>query len=454
MSSVRAVVPHGVGGQIARMVRWPTPRGGSASAIVVAARRARPLLGYWVTLSVGWRLAPLTLTFALVVAVRGRGRPWAGDWVWGLTFAGEHVLFTSAAVAAVAAYDAGSAFAGPAAAAWDSVSRRGSDVVRIWLGSLAPFLLVHLFTVLVVVALLFSDGAAYGQTLAPLAQQISILALSGAIGVVGGVVGGARLGAFAATVATLYVVYIRGYMNRGIVPAQLDLPDLMLGQKLSEPLVAVQVVGAGLWIALLLGVAATSRWRGTGGRRPRTIALVLSAVVIVALGPAAQQITAGWVARPTTDVPRICSTQQAVTACLYQGHDGQLGTVLAILGPAHATAVHYGVGDLVPTQVVEVHQGTERTGGFGEIFFGAGDTSRRISHRNLLDAVVPGKQCPALITDLPVAAAFDHRAALVRQTMDDLAKGSPPARWHLPPNQLRTFITNARHCDVGAAVAR
>jgi hypothetical protein len=282
-----------------------------------------------------------------------------------------------------------------------------------------------------------------------------VLALGSAIGVLAGVIGGARLGAFMATVIALYVVYVRGYTHDEVAPARLVLATVpLIGEKQSEPLVAVQVAGAVCWTVVLLVLAATSRWSAGERRRPRTLLTVAGVGVLLGVGAAASGVTDGWRDPVPTSVARVCATQQQVVACLYRGHDRHLPGVLAVLQPAHATAVRYGVGDLVPTRVVEVRYGLGSTGGFGALWFDGNDTSLSVTHRTVLEALVPGELCSVLATDPPELTPFLELSGRVRQTMDDLAEGLPPEQWHLPPDQLRTFVENARRCDLPAAVGR
>ncbi|MGN6610240.1 MAG: hypothetical protein ACTHLJ_00550 [Angustibacter sp.] len=416
--------------------------------------RLRGLAGYGVHSSIAWPLVPAAVAWLVFADFATRGRAWAGDWVMAMTWIGGPLIFVAVAVAGVAAYDAGRWQTGAGASAVDSFPGRAREVLRLWASATVPFVLAHLLCLVLVMAALILDGAPYGQVVAPVAQQLAVIGFAAALGVLVGAVLGPRLGAFAAIVLAAYLVYWRGYVARYDEPPTriISATSTLVGYKLSEPLVAVQVLAATLWVVGMLMLVVFSRPDAQSQRRPAPVAAVAVVALLVGAGGVTPRLTAGWVDPVPTAVPRRC-TGSDVRVCLYAGHDGQLRRVEAIASRIHAAAQRQGLGDLFPTRVVEQRV----TGGAaGQLWFVPDDLGHDVSESTVVDAMLPGQACPQLSADVLTdeAGAFVGAVWAAEQTVTAMAAGRPVADWHMQPQQLRRFVQGARTCDLRAAVGQ
>lgn len=420
--------------------RWPDGRGGA-------------LGGYCVNASIGWPLAAPALVWSLVVDFASRGRSWAGDWVMAMTWAGSPLVFVAVVAAGVAAYDAGQSQTGERAGVVDSYPGRAREVLRVWVGASAPFALVHLLSVALVVMALVADGAPRGQVVAPLAQQLVVLAFATALGMVVGVVCGPRLGAFVALVLAAYLVYWRGYVSLDDTPPTRIIVATtgLVGYKLSEPLVAIQVAGALVWVIAALVLVVFSLPDQQGQRRPRVAAIMVTVAVVGATGWLTPRVTKGWVDPVPTAVSRRC-TGGPVEVCLYVGHDRERAQVTLFAARVRATAAREGLADLFPTRILERRPSGPAA---GQLWLLPDDLGRaRVAPDTLAMAMLPGQNCPQLQTDWLTAAAdaFIGTMPAARQTVKNLAEGRPASQWPMTPQRLRTYVEGARTCDLQAAV--
>lgn len=414
--------------------------------------RLRPITGYCVHSSMAWPLVPVAAVWSLYVDFALRGRPWAGDWVMAMTWAGLPLVFVVVAVAGVAASDAGHSQTGARASVVDTSAGRAREVLRVWVSATAPFVLVHLVCAGLVMAALLADGAPRGQVAAPLAQQLVVLAFAGALGVVVGAVCGPRLGAFIALLLAAYLVYWRGYVGRDDSPPTriISATAELVGYKLSEPLVAVQVAAATVWVVGMLILVVFSRLDAQGQRRPVPLVTTLVVLLLAGIGWLTPRITAGWMDPVPTAVPRHCSGAD-VRVCMYAGHDGQLRRVLTYAQRIHAAAEREGLADLFPTRLVERRVvGPEA----GQLSLVPDDLGHEIGESTIVAAMLPGQACPQLSTDTltPDADAFVGASAAAQQTVAALATGRPVSQWPMAPEQLRRFVQGARTCDLHEAV--
>ena len=200
------------------------------------------LFRYTVRSSVSWYAFPAVLTCSVLIAVGLRTRPWTGDWAYGLGWSSLAVLFTSIVLAAVAAFDTGSALTGARAAAWGTHPRAGRDVLRLWWGSLMPFAAAQAITIAVVIAVLVAtDHVSAGSWASPV-QQAAALGVSAALGCLCGALLGPRTGSFTALVVASYLTYGLGYVgDRVVPPTHVDITaHHMLGLQLNPGRVAAQ----------------------------------------------------------------------------------------------------------------------------------------------------------------------------------------------------------------------
>ncbi len=318
--------------------------------------------------------------------------------------------------------------------------------------STVPFLLVQLLCVLLVTAALIADGAARGQVVAPLAQQLVVVAFAGALGVLTGAVCGPRLGGFVTLLLAAYLIYWRGYVGRYDAPSTriISATSGLIGYKLSEPLVGVQVVAATVWVIGMLMLTVLSRPDSQGQRRPVPVVVVVVVALLAGTGWATPRVTRGWVDPVPTAVPRHC-TGSDVQVCLYAGHDGQLRRVEGLVTRIHAVAARHGVEDLFPSRVVE----RRVTGAAaGQLSFLPDDLGHDVSESTVVAAMLPGQACPQLSADQPTpdADAFVGASAAAQQTVAALAADRPVAEWPMSPQRLRRFVEGARRCDLRAAV--
>lgn len=432
-----------------RWRRWPAHRWLDG--------RVGALAGYCENASIGWRLAPLALLWSLFVDFGSRGRPWAGDWVMAVTWAGLPLVFVAVVAAGVAAYDAGQSQTGERAGVVDSYPGRAREVLRVWVSATAPFVLVHLLTVASVMVALVADGAPRGQLVAPLAQQLAVLGLATALGTLVGVVCGPRLGAFVALVLAAFLVYWRGYVVMSEAPPTkiTAATTELVGFKLSEPLVAVQVVAAAVWVVAALALVVFSVPDPQGQRRPRAAAIVLAVSVVGATGWLTPQVTKGWIDPVPTAVPRRCTGAQ-VQVCLYVGHDRERAQVASFAARVRATAARQGLADLFPTRIIERRPSGPAA---GQLWLLPDDLSRaRVADDTLASVMLPGQYCAQLAGDpitgalTTTAGAFIGMSVSAQQTVKNLAEGRSSSQWPMSPQRLRDYVEGARTCDLRAAV--
>jgi hypothetical protein len=412
-----------------------------------------------VSRSVGWFVLPLTLVASLLLTQVVGGRAWVGDWAYGLGWSSVPVIFMSMLLAAVAAYDAGSALTGERASAWDSLPRPGRDVVLLWCGAWAPFAVAQALTVLSVGAVLIASHASVGSV-APLAQQAAVLAVSAALGCLCGALLGPRLGSFTALVTSAYLTYGLCYLHgRAVPPLTVDLPSWsMIGLELNPRRVATQCLIAAVWAVAPLALVATSRATPRGHRRATRAVITLGVTGVLLtylIGPAAERLPE----LVSVSVPRRCLEASGPSGrprriCLLRGHDRALRP-LAERVTRYAHAVHVaGIDDVVPPSLDEAVSGS--ASGYGTVVFGDGDTATSIGRGTVAQALIGGANCPALAApDLVPSATFDRYLALevvAEQTVSDILDGRPASQWSMAPQQFRAFVLGSADCDLARAV--
>lgn len=429
---------------------------GTANQTRIAGRL--PIALYCMNRSIGWWFAPIALAWSLWEAFFSRSRPWEGDWVMALTFTTGGFVFITIVAGCTAAYDAGNAINTEIGAAWDSIPRRLQDIVALWLSAIAPYLLVNIVTTLSVMVTLVADGAAYGQTLAVLAQQWVILGFACALGVLLGVLQGPRAGSLTALVVGAYIIYWQGYVDRSNVPPtrSISATASLIGLKLNEHLVSIQVAQAAIWILVALFVAAFSqRAKGAGARRPTALHLVL-AVLIVS--------TSGWVAGRASinlpdpvpaSMPQNCVTDTSTTVCLYKGHDRYINDVLTKVVAVRDAATKNNVANLIPDRVIETKVLNGPTSGqLGYDAVGGAQTSTRSVLSSLLPA--PGGCASyAALDALPAGSAeakFPQVQADAISTVAQMLNDDPVKAWAMQPQQLSQYVDALSRCDIAAAV--
>ncbi|GAA4354807.1 hypothetical protein [Angustibacter luteus] len=418
------------------------------------------LFRYTVHSSISWYAFPVVLTSSVLLTVGLRSRPWAGDWAFGLGWSSLAVLFTSIVLAAVAAYDTGSALTGDRAAAWNTQPRPGCDVLRLWWGSLLPFIVAQALTVATVIGVLAGTGGVSVGSWASPAQQGAVLGVSAALGCLCGALLGARTGSFTALVAASYLTYGLGYVgDRVVPPAHLDIASHhMLGLELNPVRVAAQCVVAGAWILALLSLAATTRASGNGARRVSRAPLAVATAAIL-LTYAVAPLVQGQPVETTAETRVRCvsaegSDDRAVPICLMVGHDPALPQLARRVTTFAQAARAADIADVVPARLDEAPSGAVDR--YGLLVLGPDDDARHISIPTLAQALMGGRDCPEVTDPSPDSTpTFERYLALgvqAEQTVSDMLDGRPPNQWAMSPRQFQVFVRGSVSCNLDLAV--
>ena len=420
-------------------------------------RQRMPLMQYFVHRTIAWRLMPLALAWSLWQAFLYRSRPWVGDWVMGLTFTTAGFVFVAITAGCVAAYDAGVAVNTDIGAAWHSAPRRPSDIFALWFSSCLPFLMVNAVTLALVMVTLWSDGAAYGQTVAVVAQQWVLLGFASALGVLCGVLQGPRFGSLTALIVGAYLIYWQGYIQRSNVPPLRSIAATapLIGLKMNERLILIQVAQAAVWIVAALAVATYARRTKEGQRRPLGVYLVAAVCLVVGSGWIAQGAGTALPDPVPVSMPQKCRTASATTVCMYQGHDQYIEQALADVEAVRRSAQSAGLADVLPEQIREVKFVTSAAPGqLGYDGIGGSPTSTR----SVLASMLPNPSgCPAYeaLAALPSGspeARLPQVQADATSTLADMLKNKPVKSWVLQPAQLRSYVEALRDCNIANAV--
>lgn len=336
-----------------------------------------------------------------------RGRPWRGEWLWGIDWAGTSLIIIGPMVAAVCAIDAGRLAGAGHALHLDSSPRPWRFGLLIAAAGTAVAGTVHLLAVLAtVLANLAANDVPPPPAVAVMMLVQSLgLAFFAALGVAVGMFAGAVVGAVAAAGVALQLIWSTDGGGFDLL-ALGSATSSLAGYRVDPAYYGLQVGLLGAAVLVLL----TVRSRPTAIDRRRLTRLGLLGLVAVGALVVVPPQLAGSGERfvLAADVTPTACVDGDVRVCLYAEHARLAAPISAELTGLYRAAARRGVGDLLPREYREKIPGSgvpER--GIGWIPLGPDELEQgRLSTVQLAALMAGPLHCAQLYADRPPSERY------------------------------------------------
>lgn len=328
-----------------------------------------------------------------------RGRPWRGEWLWTMDWAGTILFIPGALVAMACAIDAGRMMGRRRSWLVDTSPSQWKAVASIGLPCLLTVGSVHLLTIAAYAAATAAAGsvAPPAAVLSMLGVQLAGLALFVTLGVVAGSLLGPGFGPVAAAVVVMTTSYGAG---EGFAPVVFGTATVSLvGFELSDEYYALQL--SVLASLVVLGILVRTRQTAAGARVP-TMAGTMAVGLAVALflgsqsfGPE-QRFVLDDAARPDACVG------EHVLICFFPEHRPIAESIVDDVEALYLVAAERGVADLLPARVAETVQGIGDLDGSAGLTLSPDEVeSREITTIRLVEEILTPEHCPQLHAETP-----------------------------------------------------
>lgn len=336
-----------------------------------------------------------------------RGRPWRGEWLWSIDWAGTSLIIIGPLVAMVCAIDAGRLTGGGHPLHLDSSPRPWRFGLLIAASCTAVAGTIHLLALAATVLtnLRANDVPPPPAVIAMTTVQLLGLAFFAGLGVAIGMLAGAVVGAVAAVAAAVQLIWTTDGGGFDLL-ALGSATSSLTGYRISPAYYALQLglLTAGVLILLVVRSRPAPADRRRLTRLGWAGMIAVGALVLVPpqLAGSSERFVVASDARPQACV------DGEVRVCMYAEHARLAAPIAAELTALHRTAVSRGVGDLVPREYVEKVPGSGvPDGGTGWIPVGPDDLRQgRLSTVQVAGLMAGPLHCAQLYADRPPSERY------------------------------------------------